>query len=120
MPKFLLLLCGDDSDRIAPGSSEFEEMARAFGEFTTMLEESGALLDTAPLVPASRARTVRLRPNARPLVVDGPFAETKEVVGGYFLIDATSLDQAVELASRLRVLRPGLIEVREILDLHRP
>ena len=118
MPRYLLLLCGDDADRVSPGSPDFEPMAEGFRDFTRALAERGSLLDTAPLQPAARARTVRLRPGARPLVVDGPFAETKEVVAGYFLIDAASLDDAVELASTLRVVRPGSIEVRELLDLH--
>lgn len=60
---------------------------------------------------------MRLRPGARPLVVDGPFAETKEVVGGYFIIEAANLDEAVEWASSLRIVRPGSIEVREFLEL---
>jgi hypothetical protein len=117
MPKYLLLLCGADDDRIPPGSAEFAEMAAGFRAFTARLAERGALLDTAPLAPASRARTVRLRPGARPVVVDGPFAETKEVVGGYFLIEAESLDDAVDLASSLTVVRPGSMEVRELLDM---
>lgn len=117
MPRYLLLLCGDDADRIPPDSPEFTATAQGFRSFTARLEEGGHLLDTAPLVTADRARTVRLRPDARPFVVDGPFAETKEVVGGYFLIEAASLDEAVELASSLRVVRPGSIEVRELLDL---
>jgi hypothetical protein len=50
--------------------------------------------------------------------VDGPFAETKEVVGGYFLIETASLDEAVDWATSLRVVRPGSIEVRPLLDLH--
>jgi hypothetical protein len=117
MTRFLLLLCGADDDRVPPGSAEFAEMAAGFRDFTSRLAAADALVDTAPLVPASRARTVRLRPDARPFVVDGPFADTKEVVGGYFLIEAPSLDDAVALASTLRVVRPGSIEVRELLDL---
>jgi hypothetical protein len=117
MPRFLLLLCGDDDDRVPPGSPEFAEMAAGFHDFTTRLKDAGALVDTAPLMPSSTARTARLRPDARPFVIDGPFAETKEVVGGYFVIDAASLDEAVEWASSLRVVRPGSIEVRQLLDL---
>jgi hypothetical protein len=118
MPRFLLLLCGDESDRVAPDSPDFAEMATAFRDFTTRLSEAGALLDSAPLMPSSLARTARLRPDARPFVVDGPFAETKEVVGGYFLIETASLDEAVDWATSLRVVRPGSIEVRPLLDLH--
>ena len=117
MPRFLLLLCGDDDDRIPPGSPEFAEMAAGFEDFVSRLAAAGALVDTAPLMPASSARTARLRPGARPLVVDGPFAETKEVVGGYFVIEAATMDEAVDLATTLRVVRPGSIEVRQLLDL---
>lgn len=117
MPRFLLMLCGDDADRVGPGDPEFAEMASAFHEFVSRLSAAGALVDTAPLMPASTARTARLRPGARPLVVDGPFAETKEVVGGYFVIEAATMDEAVGLASSLRVVRPGSIEVRQLLDL---
>jgi hypothetical protein len=120
MPRFLLLLCGDENDRVAPDSPDFAAMAEGFRDFTTRLSEAGALVDSAPLMPSSLARTARLRPDARPFVVDGPFAETKEVVGGYFLIEAPSLDDAVEWAASLRVVRPGSMEVRPLLDLHAP
>jgi hypothetical protein len=117
MPRFLFLLCGDDADRVGPGDPDFAEMASAFQEFTSRLAAAGALVDTGPLMPASTARTARLRPDARPFVVDGPFAETKEVVGGYFVVEAATMDEAVDLASSLRVVRPGSIEVRQLLDL---
>jgi hypothetical protein len=80
------------------------------------LREAGAYVDSNPLAPPQAARTVRIRRRER-LVVDGPFAETKEVLGGYYLIEADSLGAAVDWAQRLRSNTDGSIEVRPVLSI---
>jgi len=82
----------------------------------TYTDEAGAYVDSAPLAPPTEAKTVRITRRDR-LVVDGPFAETKEVLGGYYLIEAESLDAAVEWAKRLRHDGEGSIEVRPLLSI---
>jgi hypothetical protein len=84
--------------------------------FHRELTEAGALVDSSPLAPPEEARTIRIARGER-LVVDGPFAETKEVLGGYYLIEAESLDAAVDWAKRLRHDADGSIEVRPLLQL---
>jgi hypothetical protein len=84
--------------------------------FHRELTEAGALVQSSPLAPPTEARTIRIRGGER-MVVDGPFAETKEVLGGYYLIEADSLEEAVEWAQRLRHDADGSIEVRPLLEL---
>src|SRR5436309_15776819 len=110
--RYLLLLYGAPvrPEEIPPGELE------AHIAFTRALTEAGALVASAPLAPPETARTVRLKRRER-LVVDGPFAETKEVLGGYYLIEAESLDAAVDWAKRLDSDLDGSIEVRPLLSI---
>ena len=73
-------------------------------------------VDAAPLHPVSTATTVRIRDGKR-LVTDGPFAETREQLGGYFLVDAKDLDEALEIAAQIPGARFGTVEVRPVIDL---
>jgi hypothetical protein len=91
-------------------------VVEAHTTFHRELTEAGALVDSSPLAPPSEARTIRIRRGER-LVIDGPFAETKEVLGGYYLVEAESMDAAVEWAQRLRSDTDGSIEVRPLLQL---
>jgi hypothetical protein len=85
-------------------------------EFTRKLTEAGAFVSSAPLERPESAKTVRIRRRER-LVVDGPFADTKEWLGGYYLIEAESLDDAVRWAHELAPVADGSIEVRPLLQL---
>ena len=80
------------------------------------LVAKGQFLATAPLQPTSTATTVRLRDGKR-LVTDGPFAETHEQFGGYFLVDVDNLDKAIAIAARLPMSHKGSIEVRPVVEL---
>jgi hypothetical protein len=82
--------------------------------FAQKLHESGKFLGAAPLQPTSTATSLRLQDGKR-LVTDGPFAETKEQLGGYYLIEAKDLDDAIAVASRIPSVRWGSIEVRPII-----
>jgi hypothetical protein len=80
------------------------------------LNQKGQYLDASPLHSATTATTVQVRGGKRQ-VTDGPFAETREQLGGYFLIDASNLDEAITIAERIPTVRKGTIEIRPIVEL---
>src|SRR5689334_19497246 len=80
------------------------------------LAARGKFLDAAPLQPVATAATVRVR-DGRPLVTDGPFAETTEQLGGYYVLDLTDLDEALAVAARLPPAAKGTVEVRPLVTL---
>jgi hypothetical protein len=80
------------------------------------LSANGKYLSAGPLHPVAMATSVRVR-NGRRLVTDGPFAETREQLGGYYLIDANDLDEAMRIAERVPVAKVGTIEIRPVLDI---
>jgi hypothetical protein len=80
------------------------------------IHASGKYLDASPLHPTSTATSVRVRDEKR-LVTDGPFAETREQLGGYYLIDATDLDEAISIAERIPGARFGTIEIRPVMEI---
>jgi hypothetical protein len=80
------------------------------------LRESGALLAAEPLFPADTATTVRVR-HGRTVLSDGPFAETKEHLAGFYLIEARDLNEAIQMASKIPPAREGSVEVRPVRDL---
>jgi len=112
--KYLLLVCWDAGRmdaRTEPDASDAEE-PESF-PWLDELQSRGAWITGDQLAPPRRARSVRVR-GGRTLVTDGPFAETKEAVGGFDIIEAASLDEAVEIASRHPVAEGGTIEVRPL------
>ena len=80
------------------------------------LDANGQYLAAAPLHPTSTATSVRVREDKR-LVTDGPFAETREQLGGYFLIDAKNLDEAIDIAGRIPAGRWGTVEIRPVMEI---
>ena len=80
------------------------------------LNSSGKYLSAGPLHPVAMATSVRVR-NGKRLVTDGPFAETREQLGGYYLIDARDLDDAMSIAERVPVAKVGTIEIRPLLEI---
>ena len=109
-----LLIIFDDSLGFATRSAD--EQARVTGEYFALVEDlqkSGIYLGGHALEPVSTATTIRVRGGKR-LVTDGPFAESKEHLVGYFLIEASDLDQAIDVAGRIPGSRTGAIEVRPI------
>jgi hypothetical protein len=80
------------------------------------IKSEGTFHGASPLHPTSMATSVRVRGGKR-LVTDGPFAETKEQLGGYYLIDAEDLDEAIAIAARIPVARVGTIEIRPVVEL---
>lgn len=85
-------------------------------QLTQDLNSSGHYIAAGPLHPTSTATSVRVREGKR-LVTDGPFAETREQLGGYYVIEATDLDEAMGIAERVPVARVGTIEIRPVLEI---
>src|SRR5687767_14385340 len=109
----MLLIYGDER--------ALDETARqaCYGESTELahqLEGAGQFVATAPLHPTAMATSVRVREGKR-LVTDGPFAETREQLGGFFLIEAKDLDEAIAVAARIPMARLGTVEVRPVIQL---
>jgi hypothetical protein len=95
-----------------------EERGRIFGEYMALREDlvaKGNFLAGAPLQPTATATTVRVR-DGRTATTDGPFAETREQLGGYYLVEAKDLDEALAIAARIPGARMGSIEVRPVLE----
>ena len=114
--RYLLLLYGEPVRPETLTAEQWQGVVDAHTTFHRELTEAGALVQSSPLAPPTEARTIRIRGGDR-MVVDGPFAETKEVLGGYYLIEADSLEEAVGWAQRLRHDADGSIEVRPLLEL---
>ncbi|HSB72632.1 MAG TPA: YciI family protein [Candidatus Methylomirabilis sp.] len=95
------------------------ERAECYAESTQLAQQihsSGQYLAANPLHPTAMATSVRVRGGKR-LVTDGPFAETREQLGGYFLIDAKHLDEAIAIAARIPMARKGTVEVRPVIEI---
>jgi len=115
--KYLLMIYSDDSLLGALPEGEFDTRMRTCIEHADELREQGLLLDTQQLEAPATARTVRIR-NERVSVVDGPFAETKEYLGGFNLIEAADMDEAVRIAAQFPWTRTGCVEIRPVRDLN--
>jgi hypothetical protein len=111
--KYMLLIYLDEN-----GLSEIErEHCYAdSAKFARQLSASGKYLDASPLHPTSTATSIRVRDGKR-LVTDGPFAETREQLGGYFLIEAGNLDEAMDVAAEIPAGRWGTVEIRPVMEI---
>ena len=108
--KYMLLVYLDEQ---ALSETERDHCYVESAQLAQQLNSSGQYLDASPLHPVSTATSVRVRDGKR-LVTDGPFAETREQLGGYFLIDAKDLDEAIDIAARIPGARIGTVEVRPV------
>jgi hypothetical protein len=104
------------SDEQAWGEGEREQCYEESAKVTQELNETGQYVAAAPLHLVSTATSVRVRDGKR-LVTDGPFAETREQLGGYFMIDAENLDEAIGIAARIPGARKGTIEIRPVMEI---
>ncbi len=111
--KYMLLIYTDEQ---AWTEEEREHCYAESTQLTHDLNSAGQYLAAAPLQPVATATSVRIR-NGKRLVTDGPFAETREQLGGYFLIEAPDLDAAIAIAARVPGARKGTVEVRPVLEL---
>jgi hypothetical protein len=113
MPQYLLLIYGDPAD--APSGDDATPLTK-WAEYSQALVEAGAMLGGNALDSADTATTVRVR-DTETVISDGPFAETKEILGGYYLIDVPDLDAALALAAKMPNIAYGCVEVRPIWEL---
>lgn len=111
---YMLLIYTPDIGRDRT-DEEWAQMVEPFMAYNEYVKASGYYVDGAPLAELSTATTVRLRDGKR-VITDGPFAETKEFLGGYYLVDCPSLDEAIELAAACPAAHFGSIEVRPVMD----
>jgi hypothetical protein len=115
MTRYLLLIA-DTEDAQPQTEAEYAAMMGEYFAFGDWLKERGWDRGGEALEPSTTATTVSVR-DGRRIVTDGPFAETKEQLGGYYVVDVPSLDDAIEAASRIPGARSGRVEVRPILEL---
>ena len=114
--RYLCLLYGDESRWEKVTKAEMDALYEEYVSFTDDIKRSGQHVAGDPLYPTKSATTVRVR-NGRVSATDGPFAETKEQLGGYFLVEAKDLNEAIQIASRIPAARTGCVEVRPIWEM---
>jgi hypothetical protein len=112
--KYMMLVYLDELNALT--ESEREHCYVESAQLTHELNAKGQYLLASPLHPTSTATSVRLREGKR-LVTDGPFAETREQLGGFYLIDAKDLDEALGIAEKIPVAKVGTIEIRPVLEI---
>jgi hypothetical protein len=111
--KYMLLIYMSED---AMDETEREQCYTDSTQLAHNLQANGQYLSANPLQPVAMATTVRVREGKR-LVTDGPFAETREQLGGYFLIDAKNLDEAIAIAGKIPAARKGTVEVRPVIEI---
>ena len=114
--RYILLVHHNEQVLSELSESELQGMRAESVRLANQIDSNGQYLDAAPLHPTSTATCVRVREGKR-LVTDGPFAETREQLGGYYLIDAKHLDEAIDIAARIPMARKGTVEVRPVIEI---
>jgi hypothetical protein len=112
--KYMLLIYFEEQAGLS--ESERQDCYKESTELAHQLHSNGQYLSANPLHPTSMATSVRVRDGKR-LVTDGPFAETREQLGGYFLIEAENLDEALAVAAKIPMARKGTVEVRPVIEI---
>lgn len=113
--KYLMIITDEEKSQPVPGGEEHDKLMAEYDTFMAMVAKMGVMVDGARLQPTSTATTVRVR-DGKVTTTDGPFAETKEQFGGYFVFDCKDLDQALEIAAQIPSARHGSIEVRPLWE----
>jgi hypothetical protein len=110
--KYMLLIYMDE---LALSEADREECYIESTQLAHDLKAKGQFLAASPLQPTALATSVRLR-EGKQLVTDGPFAETREQLGGYYLVDANNLDDAISIAARIPMAKKGTVEIRPVIE----
>ncbi len=113
--QYMILIYGDEKNfaQMASSPEAQKQMYAAFTKYTKDMRDAGIMRAGSELKPTSTATTVRVK-NGKTVTTDGPFAETKEQLGGYYIIDVPNLDEAVKWAARCPAAQGGSIEVRPV------
>jgi len=113
--KYMLLIYDREANWETLSQADQQKMYAEYGQFTEQVRTGGQFVTAAQLQPTTTATSVRVR-NGQRLLTDGPFAETREQLGGYYLIEAKDLDEAVAIAGRVPSARLGTVEVRPLVE----
>lgn len=113
--KYLCLIYENEQDWTEMSKEQTDAIMGEYFQFTDDIRQSGHLLAGEALQPVSTATTLRIR-NGRLTTTDGPFAETKEQLGGFYMIEARDLNDAIQVAAKIPAARNGSIEVRPVID----
>lgn len=111
--QYMVLIYGDEAAQMSMEEAQVGQMMAAYGAYGEALRKAGAYVSADRLKPASAATTVRVA-NGKTEVLNGPYAETREQLGGYYLIDVPDLDQALTWAARCPGASHGSVEVRPV------
>jgi hypothetical protein len=114
--RYMLTLIGEESDWQESSPEELQAIMSAWSAFDGELRDAGALIAGEALQQSATATTIRIQQDGERLTTDGPFAETKEQLGGFYLLECADLDEALHWARKVP-LRGGSIEVRAVVDL---
>jgi len=112
--QYICLIYSEEAREPQPGTPEFATLMQAYQKFTDDVKNSGKLVHADALQPVSTASTVTTQ-NGKVEVTDGPFAETKETLAGYYLLECESLDDAIEQAAKIPTAAFGRIEIRPVV-----
>jgi hypothetical protein len=113
--RFLCTIYDDESSWGTATPEDGAAMMKAYNEFTEAIRNAGVMVGGEGLQPTATATTIRVRDGER-VLTDGPFAETKEQLGGFYLLDCASKDEAIEWASQIPGAQSGSVEVRPVMD----
>lgn len=113
--RYMLLIWENEAISAAQSEAEREAVFAEYRRFTDDIRTTGVFQAGDPLMPSETATTIRVR-EGRTVSTDGPFAETREQLGGYYIVDCETLEEACSYAARIPTARDGAIEVRPIMD----
>ncbi|MHB8620705.1 MAG: YciI family protein [Chloroflexota bacterium] len=116
MPKYAALIYRPEVDEETRNSPAFQQLYQAYGAFTDEIVKSGVMKGGDALHPSSTATTIRVR-DEKVLTTDGPFAESKEQLGGFYLLECKDLDEAIQWAAKIPNARDGAIELRPVVEM---
>ena len=117
MPQYMLLIYDDATRSPAPNSPEAQAEFAEYGAFSQDIQGNGQFVSGAPLQFTDTATTVRVNGTGEAVLSDGPFADTKEWLAGFYVIDCPDLDTATQQAARIPAARHGSIEVRPVMEI---
>jgi hypothetical protein len=112
--KYALTIYGDESAAQSASPEDMQAVTQAYGAVTQEMQDKGVYVAGEGLYPTQTATTVRVRGDDR-TVTDGPFAETKEQLGGFYLVDCKDLDEAIEWAAKIPGAQSGSVEIRPVM-----
>jgi hypothetical protein len=112
--KYALTIYADESKRESATPEQMQEVSQAYGQVTQEMQQKDVLVAGDGLYPTATATTIRVRDGERE-VTDGPFAETKEQLGGFYVLDCKDLDEAIEWAAKIPGAQLGSVEIRPVL-----